>query len=166
MYRVLSCLTTEHDWRLVVLAAAVCFLASAVAISLQRAQVATGRARWVWLALDAAAAGFGIWATHFIAMLAFDPGLGTGYDIPAYRYFAVDRDVDHEHRALVGTCECRFGPRPGAWRRRGRRGRCRYALHRHDGARRACPIRVVVAPREPFDRIWSRVRISCAAYSE
>ena len=28
------------------------------------------------------AAGFGIWATHFIAMLAFDPGLGAGYDIP------------------------------------------------------------------------------------
>ena len=36
----------------------------------------------MWLVLDAAAAGFGIWATHFIAMLAFDPGLGAGYDIP------------------------------------------------------------------------------------
>jgi PAS domain S-box-containing protein len=65
------------------LAAAVCFLASGVAISLfHRAQVANGHARWVWLVLDAAAAGFGIWATHFIAMLAFDPGLGTAYDIP------------------------------------------------------------------------------------
>ena len=83
MYRVLTCLTTEHDWRLVMLAAAVCFLASGVAISLfHRAQVANGHARWVWLVLDAAAAGFGIWATHFIAMLAFDPGLGTAYDIP------------------------------------------------------------------------------------
>jgi diguanylate cyclase (GGDEF)-like protein/PAS domain S-box-containing protein len=66
-----------------VLAAAVCFLASAVAIRLfHRARVASGQARWVWLVLDAAAAGFGIWATHFIAMLAFDPGLGAGYDIP------------------------------------------------------------------------------------
>ena len=83
MYRVLTCLTTEHDWRLVVLAAAVCFLASAVAISLfHRARAASGQARWVWLVLDAAAAGSGIWATHFIAMLAFDPGLGAGYDIP------------------------------------------------------------------------------------
>ena len=82
MYRVVSCLTTEHDWRLVLLAAVVCFLASAVAVSLfHRAQVATGRARAVWLTLDAAAAGFGIWSTHFIAMLAFDPGLGAEYDV-------------------------------------------------------------------------------------
>jgi diguanylate cyclase (GGDEF)-like protein/PAS domain S-box-containing protein len=81
MYRVLDCLTTEHDWRLVVLAVAVCFLASGAAISLfHRAQVAQGRARLIWLGLDAAAAGFGIWATHFIAVLAFDPGLGAGYD--------------------------------------------------------------------------------------
>jgi diguanylate cyclase (GGDEF)-like protein len=26
------------------------------------------------------AIGYGIWATHFIAMLAYDPGVGTGYD--------------------------------------------------------------------------------------
>jgi NO-binding membrane sensor protein with MHYT domain len=81
MYKVVSCLTTEHDWRLVLLAAVVCFLASAVAVSLfHRAQVANGRARTVWLALDATAAGFGIWSTHFIAMLAFDPDLGAGYN--------------------------------------------------------------------------------------
>ena len=60
MYKVLTCLTVEHDWRLVMLAAGVCFLASGVAISLfHRAQVAKGRARLVWLGLDAAAAGFG-----------------------------------------------------------------------------------------------------------
>ena len=79
MYRILTCLTVEHDWRLVALAAGVCFLASGVAISLfHRAQAARGRARLVWLSLDAAAAGFGIWATHFIAMLAYDPGIGAG----------------------------------------------------------------------------------------
>jgi diguanylate cyclase (GGDEF)-like protein/PAS domain S-box-containing protein len=66
---------------LVLLAVGVCFLASGVAISLfHRAQLAQGRARLIWLGLDAAAAGFGIWATHFIAILAFDPGLGAGYD--------------------------------------------------------------------------------------
>ena len=82
MYRILTCLTVEHDWRLVVLAAGVCFLASGVAISLfHRAQVASGRERLVWLSLDAAAAGFGIWATHFIAMLAYDPGIGAGYNV-------------------------------------------------------------------------------------
>ena len=39
MYQVLLCLSAEHDWRLVALAAAVCFLASTAAISLfQRAR--------------------------------------------------------------------------------------------------------------------------------
>ena len=82
MFKVFNCLAFEHDWRLVVLAGAVCSLASIVAISLfHRAQVTTGHTRLVWLSLDAAAAGCGIWATHFIAMLAYDPGVGVGYNL-------------------------------------------------------------------------------------
>jgi diguanylate cyclase (GGDEF)-like protein/PAS domain S-box-containing protein len=82
MFQVFTCLTVEHDWRLVVLAAAVCLLASAVVISLfHRAQASQGRTRLAWLSLDAAAAGVGIWATHFIAMLAYDPGVGAGYNL-------------------------------------------------------------------------------------
>jgi NO-binding membrane sensor protein with MHYT domain len=82
MFQVFSCLTVEHDWRLVVLAGVVCFLASAVAVSLfHRAQATTGRERLVWLSLDSAAAGYGIWATHFIAMLAYDPGIGAVYNL-------------------------------------------------------------------------------------
>ncbi len=82
MFQVLTCLTVEHDWRLVVLASAVCVLASVVAISLfHRAQATHGRTQVVWLSLDAAAAGCGIWATHFIAMLAYDPGVGAGYNL-------------------------------------------------------------------------------------
>jgi diguanylate cyclase (GGDEF)-like protein/PAS domain S-box-containing protein len=82
MFQIYNCLTAEHDWRLVVLAGAVCLLASIVAISLfHRAQATQGRARVIWLSLDAAAAGCGIWATHFIAMLAYDPGTGAGYNL-------------------------------------------------------------------------------------
>jgi diguanylate cyclase (GGDEF)-like protein/PAS domain S-box-containing protein len=82
MFRVYSCLTVDHDWRLVALAAAVCFMASAVAVSLfHRARASEGRARLVWLGLDAAAAGCGIWATHFIAMLAYTPAVGAGYNL-------------------------------------------------------------------------------------
>ena len=82
MFQVYTCLTVEHDWHLVVLAISVCFLASAVAISLfHRARATSGRARLIWLSLDAAAAGCGIWATHFIAVLAYDPGIGAGYDV-------------------------------------------------------------------------------------
>jgi diguanylate cyclase (GGDEF)-like protein len=81
MSRVLTCLTTQHDWRLVVLAGFVCLLSSSCGISLfYRAKAAVGRSRLMWVGLDAAAAGCGIWATHFIAMLAYDPGSSTGYD--------------------------------------------------------------------------------------
>ena len=82
MFQVFTCLTTEHDWRLVVLAAFVCLLSSAVGISLfHRAKSASDPTRLIWLGLDAAAAGCGIWATHFISMLAYDPGVGAGYDL-------------------------------------------------------------------------------------
>ena len=33
----------------------------------------------LWLGTAGTASGFGIWATHFIAMLAYDPGVVTGY---------------------------------------------------------------------------------------
>ena len=83
MFRVLSCLSGEHDWRLVVLAGLVCFLASLVAVSLfHRACATRGRARTGWLALAGTATGCGIWATHFIAMLAYEPGVAIAYDIP------------------------------------------------------------------------------------
>ena len=80
MYRVLTCLVTEHDLRLVVLAGAICLFASAVAISLfHRARASHGRTRAIWICLDATVGGCGIWATHFVAMLAYDPGAGAGY---------------------------------------------------------------------------------------
>ncbi len=82
MLRVVSCLTVQHDWRLVVLAGAVCFLTSLVAVNLfHRAGATTGRSKALWLATTGAATGYGIWATHFIAMLAYSPGLPTGYDV-------------------------------------------------------------------------------------
>ena len=82
MFRVLSCLTGEHDWRLVVLAGVVCLLASLVAVSLfHRARAVRGRARAGWLALAGAATGCGIWATHFIAMLAYQPTVPVAYDV-------------------------------------------------------------------------------------
>jgi NO-binding membrane sensor protein with MHYT domain len=66
-----------------VLGGTICWLASAVAISLfHRARASTGRTRVIWVCLDAAVGGCGIWATHFVAMLAYDPGAGASYDIP------------------------------------------------------------------------------------
>lgn len=79
MLRVYACLTQEHDLRLVALAAAICFLAAFTTFAtFQRAQ--SGGRRWGWLALAAFVAGTGIWSTHFVAMLAFQPNLPVAYD--------------------------------------------------------------------------------------
>jgi PAS domain S-box-containing protein len=82
MFRVFNCLASEHDWRLVIVAGVVCFLASFTAISLfNRARATTGRTRAAWIVAAGAATGCGIWATHFIAMLAYDPGVSIAYNI-------------------------------------------------------------------------------------
>jgi len=82
MFRVFNCLTTEHDWRLVIVAGIVCFLASLTAISLlNRARDTAARASAAWIVAAGAATGCGIWATHFIAMLAYDPGVAIAYNI-------------------------------------------------------------------------------------
>jgi NO-binding membrane sensor protein with MHYT domain/nitrogen-specific signal transduction histidine kinase len=82
MFRVFNCLSVEHDPRLVVLAGIVCFLASVTAVNLfQRARSTQGGVRAAWLITAGAATGCGIWGTHFIAMLAYEPGVTTAYDI-------------------------------------------------------------------------------------
>ena len=82
MFRVLTCLTVEHDWRLVAVAAVVCLFASLTAVNLfNRARATAGRERTVWIVAAAIATGFGIWATHFVAMLAYEPGFPIAYNI-------------------------------------------------------------------------------------
>jgi len=82
MFRIYNCIAYAHDLRLVGLAALVCVLASFAAINLLRhARKSHGDMRGLWLAVSAISTGFGIWATHFIAMLAFTPGIPSGYNI-------------------------------------------------------------------------------------
>jgi len=82
MFRVLTCLTVEHDWRLVGVAAVVCLFASLTAVNLfNRARATVGRERAVWIVAAAVATGFGIWATHFVAMLAYEPGFPIAYGL-------------------------------------------------------------------------------------
>ncbi|MGZ6205774.1 MAG: MHYT domain-containing protein, partial [Candidatus Binataceae bacterium] len=82
MIRVYGCIIDQHDFKLVLLAGFLCLLASYTALSLfARARSITKRMRYFWLASTAVAAGTGVWATHFVAMLAFRPGLPLGYDL-------------------------------------------------------------------------------------
>ncbi|MFD1252819.1 bifunctional diguanylate cyclase/phosphodiesterase [Devosia equisanguinis] len=71
-----------HDLRFVVLAAVICLISAYACVTLARhaARVA-GQLRMLWCAVSALVVGFGIWATHFIAMLAFRPGFELSYDL-------------------------------------------------------------------------------------
>ena len=82
MLKVYSCIADAHDLKLVALAALICALASLTAINLLRhARKSNDYMRRLWLAISAISTGFGIWATHFVAMLAFTPGIPNGYNI-------------------------------------------------------------------------------------
>jgi len=82
MFKIYNCIVTAHDLRLVALAAIVCALSSFAAFRLlHHARTVDGQMRHIWLAVSAVSIGFGIWATHFIAMLAFSPGIPSGYNI-------------------------------------------------------------------------------------
>jgi diguanylate cyclase (GGDEF)-like protein len=81
MLRVYACITHEHDPRLVLVAAIICFLGALTALSaFEHARWASSR-RPFWIAVAASVAGFGIWATHFVAMLAYKPELPIGYNL-------------------------------------------------------------------------------------
>jgi diguanylate cyclase (GGDEF)-like protein len=82
LLRVLTCLGTEHDPKLVLLALVVCVLGSWIAIRLfLRARVAELFAiRLQWSLLAGIAGGAAVWTTHFVAMLGYAPGVTTGFD--------------------------------------------------------------------------------------
>ena len=81
MVTLYNCLTIEHDYFLVLIAAAICLTMSiACSFMLSRMLSVTGLLRKVWLAVIAVIASTGIWTTHFIGMLAYEPGIGFTFD--------------------------------------------------------------------------------------
>ncbi|MES1153227.1 MAG: MHYT domain-containing protein, partial [Dongia sp.] len=82
MLQVYTCITQYHDLRLVLLAAVICFLCAYTSYSVVGRAVEAGpRARIWWLGAGAVATGSGIWATHFVAILAYEPGLPMSFDV-------------------------------------------------------------------------------------
>lgn len=79
MTQVFESLAFDHDVRLVLLAAVVCSFGAISTMSVSgRAAGPHRRALWLWLL--SLCAGATVWATHFIAMLAYRQGLATTYD--------------------------------------------------------------------------------------
>uniref|UniRef100_A0A8J4M5M7 EAL domain-containing protein n=1 Tax=Acidicaldus sp. TaxID=1872105 RepID=A0A8J4M5M7_9PROT len=82
MLRVLACMTERHDPELVLLATLICALASGtVVLMLARGLASVGRSRAAWTVGAAIAFGSGVWAVHFVAMLGYQPGIATAYDV-------------------------------------------------------------------------------------
>jgi NO-binding membrane sensor protein with MHYT domain len=81
MQRVYSCLTEQHDLRLVCLAVLICIGTCLISINLfVRAHDAKRDRSLPWLFVAATVFGAGVWATNFIAELAFEPGFPINYD--------------------------------------------------------------------------------------
>ena len=81
MYRVLACLTNEHNYWLVGLAALVCVATAVTSFLMYSIACASQDGRRLgWAVLTGVCAGSGIWATHFVAMLAYRGALPTYYE--------------------------------------------------------------------------------------
>lgn len=80
MLRVYACLTLDHDPAMLLLAASICVISclTAAHLAIQVGSMDELRRRW-WTLLLAGVTGTGIWATHFVAMLAYRPGLPTAF---------------------------------------------------------------------------------------
>ena len=81
MHAILSCVTQAHDDWLLLLAAVICTLgvyaSSAIAAQAARSE---GRARQTWAVVSIVASGCTAWSTHMVALLAFRPGMASGFD--------------------------------------------------------------------------------------
>ena len=81
MLTVYTCIAVDHDLRLVILAGLICMFATFSATHLLVRSTEEGeQRRSIWILAAGTVAGCGIWATHFIAMLAFRPETPVSYD--------------------------------------------------------------------------------------
>jgi len=81
MVRVLACVFEQHNLWLVLLAALICVSASAGVFYVLESKRVGGKGWRRWLFLAGLLAGGGTWATHFVAMLGYEPGLPVVYHL-------------------------------------------------------------------------------------
>jgi diguanylate cyclase (GGDEF)-like protein/PAS domain S-box-containing protein len=83
MYDLILCVRDQHDAGLIAIAGALCLLTAIAAVLMaRRATHADNSLRRVWFIGAGVCTGLGAWATHFVAMLGYDPGVAVGYSAP------------------------------------------------------------------------------------
>ena len=79
--RIVDCLTNAHNLALVALAALICVLGSWITVSLlKRVRSTRTGTRAAWVFLGSVAGGATVWCTHFVAMIAYEPGVYVTYE--------------------------------------------------------------------------------------
>jgi len=82
MFSVLECVVYQHDLRFVLIAALVCILGNiSLFVVLNRSTHCVDARRRHWLVVAAVAEGMGVWATHFVAMLAYRGSMPIRFDV-------------------------------------------------------------------------------------
>ncbi|OHD01543.1 MAG: diguanylate phosphodiesterase [Sphingopyxis sp. RIFCSPHIGHO2_01_FULL_65_24] len=82
MFSVLECVVYQHDLWLVLVAALVCVLGNiCLFVVLNRSTFCIETRRRHWLVVAAVAQGVGVWATHFVAMLAYRGAMPIRFDV-------------------------------------------------------------------------------------
>ena len=90
MFRVIECVWTQHDRLTVLMAAAIWTVGSlAFLLALARARECGPERRRTWLAIGGLAGGVGVWATHFVAMLAYNGALPIDFGLSVTTLSAV-----------------------------------------------------------------------------
>jgi len=80
--RIVSCLVYQHNLWLVAVSVIICGLGSWTTVRLfQHARSQAGEATSAWIFLGAVAAGATIWCTHFVDMLAYEPGVPVAFSL-------------------------------------------------------------------------------------
>lgn len=82
MFTVIECVVIQHHPVIVGASAAILLVGMLAFFQLlQRAEESTSRRRRYWIATAAFASGLSIWATHFVAMLAYQGSVPIGFDV-------------------------------------------------------------------------------------
>ncbi|MDR3536908.1 MAG: EAL domain-containing protein [Acetobacteraceae bacterium] len=80
MLRVVNCIAYDHDLALVALAVGICVVACWAALELHARRARGWSGSTGWLIGSGICFGCGVWATHFVAMLAFIAPVPVSYD--------------------------------------------------------------------------------------
>ncbi|WP_313200222.1 EAL domain-containing protein [Rhizobium sp.] len=82
MFKVLECVAVQHDHALVALAAGICVVGMLAFFLIHRRAVeCSEKRRKIWLLVAAITGGLSVWATHFVAMLAYQGTVAIEFEL-------------------------------------------------------------------------------------